>query len=891
MSFIRSISQCADAAVDTIGGKAAGLTALVNRGYPVPAGFVILTDAYRRTVADNGLQDKILEIMDSATSVTSQRDASDAVRSLFTELTLPAEMADEIVSAYSELFDGKAGPVAVRSSATAEDLAEASFAGQQETYLWVTGGQSVLRHVVKCWASLFTPQAIAYRAKLGMDVTDLAMGVVVQRMVDARSAGVLMTLDPTDGDRSHTYIEAAYGLGEGVVRGDVAIDQFWVNKVSNDVRSVIESKENAHRFDPESGSVRLLRVAERDRERPALSEAQAVTLARLAKDIEADFGHPMDIEWALDQDDQVLLLQARAETVWSQKVDPIARAAKVGTESIDWSALNDAWDPLHSTGAPDLHWSTDNIGEAMPGVLTPLGFSWWPEAIEASARSAGYRIGALSRGERARPADERMLVRPFFGRAGIQAEFYAVIGDRMPRTSGLDTVRGILGQVPKDFSFAPTRRRYPVIAWRLPLLRMTAPRQARRLARHTDQWWKRSINEVPHLDLNQSLTLHQDAYRRFAAGHKSQGAVIHAVVDPLFQQLAALIDKAGVGDLATLSGVGGAELAIVSDVWRASRAELTIEDVVMNHGSHGPAEGEISSHVWREDPEPLRRMIKEYAGRPDTDNPSLRTDAARKRLPVARSEVVAALPLWRRPAARRLLIRAAAGIPMRGVSKRSFLQCLDVGRATARRAGLLLAEAGVLKDPDDIFYLTVDELAAPLPPGVAWLVEQRRSRRELYQSIELPAMWKGLPTPLAAGAADHGDVERVEGIGASGGITEGTARVVHDPTFADVQSDEILIAATTDPSWSAILFISKALVVDIGGALSHAAVVARELGVPCVVGTRTGTKVIKTGDYVRVDGSSGVVTIVRRAADSESACSEHIARIDDDIARIDLVDD
>jgi rifampicin phosphotransferase len=870
VSFVRPISQCADAPVTEIGGKAAGLTELVKRGYPVPDGFVVLTDAYRRAITANGLQAKIIEIADRNASASAHHDTSTALRGLFDDLVLPADIADSITAAYEQLFGRHLGAVAVRSSATAEDLAEASFAGQQETYLWVSGAQSVLRHVVQCWASLFTPQAIAYRAKLGLGAADLAMGVVVQRMVDARSAGVLMTLDPVNGDLSRTYIEAAYGLGEGVVRGDVAVDRYWVDKGTDEVQTLIACKKFAHRFDPKTQSVRLLPVDPRDSQRPALSHEQALTLARLAQHIETDFARPMDIEWALDKDHQILLLQARAETVWSRNTEG-ASAAAVEPDTPDWASLDDAWDPLHSTGAPDLHWSTDNIGEAMPGVLTPLGFSWWPEAIEASARAAGYRIGALSRKERRRPADDRMLVRPFFGRAGIQAEFYATIGDRMPRTSGIDTVRGILGQVPADFTFAPTRRRYPVIAWRLPLLRLIAPREARKLARRTEVWWKQSVHSVPELDLHTCLQLHQEAYFRFEANHKSQGAVIHAVVDPLFQQLAVLIRQAGTGDLATLSGVGGAELAIVSDVWRASRGELTIDDVVANHGSHGPSEGEISSRVWREDPEPLRRMIKEYAARPDTENPVHRMSAAREHLPVAQSEVLAALAWWRRPAARRLLVRAARGIPMRGVSKRAFLQCLDVGRATARRAGDLLVEADILAEPEDIFYLTVGELARPLPSDVQGLVERRRSRRELYQSIELPAMWKGSPKPLPAERIRRGKVDSVHGIGASGGIAEGRARVVHDPTFTDVQPDEILVAPTTDPSWSAVLFISKALVVDIGGALSHAAVVARELGVPCVVGTRNGTEIIETGDRIRVDGGSGIVTILGRGADSATA--------------------
>jgi pyruvate,water dikinase len=872
---VRKLDQCADAHTTEIGGKAIGLGFLVGHGYPVPDGFVVVTGAYDRVVDKSGLRTRIAQILAEANGQHADgqigaEQTSVALRALFDGLVLPDDIASVVVSAYEALVAGVSPYVAVRSSATAEDLAEASFAGQQETYLWISGAEDVLRHVVLCWASLFTPQAIAYRARLGMSVENLAMGVVVQRMVPARSGGVLMTLDPQSGDRATTYIESAFGLGEGVVRGDVAVDRFWVDKTSREIRSRIDEKTGAHRFDPETRTVRLLPVDPELAQRPSLSEDEARRLADLAGWVETDQNRPMDIEWAVDDEGRLFLLQARAETVWSQRTDagtvPARGDDSAGPDStMDPTAFDDDWDPLHSTGAPDLHWSTDNIGEGVPGVLSPLGYTWWPEAIEASARAAGYRMGVLSRRERRRSSDDRLVVRPFYGRAAMQAEFFALMGDRTPGASGEDTVRGILGRLPDDFRFHPTRRRYPIIAVRLPLMRRVVARQAHTLAERTDTWWKHSVGRLGSLDLDATLELHRDAYRRFQVNHCAQGATHFAVISPLFQQLGALVKQAGTGDIAALSGVGGAELAIVSDVWRASRGELTLEEVVANHGSHGPAEGEISSPVWREDPEPLRRMIKGYADRPEQESPIVRMAAAEKRLPAVRAEVLAALPVWRRPRAKRLLVRAARGIPMRGVSKRAFLQCLDVGRATARRAGQLLTASGVLRDPDDIFYVTVEELGRHLPPDVQALVDRRRERRAFYKTLELPAMWKGSPTPRTTEAMHYDALDHVEGIGVSPGVVEGVARVVLDPSFADVAPDEVLIAPTSDPSWSAILFISRALVVDIGGALSHAAVVARELGVPCVVGTRNGTDAIRTGDLVRVDGQTGIVAILKRA--------------------------
>jgi pyruvate,water dikinase len=210
---------------------------------------------------------------------------------------------------------------------------------------------------------------------------------------------------------------------------------------------------------------------------------------------------------------------------------------------------------------------------------------------------------------------------------------------------------------------------------------------------------------------------------------------------------------------------------------------------------------------------------------------------------------------------------AAKRIPLRGVAKRSFLQGLDVIRGCARQIGTQLAQSGELDTPDDAFYLTLDELAGPLPSDARELVAKRRKRREQYQHVSIPAAWKGLPeiTPVSDNGSGGERVSTVQGIGVSGGTVEGIARVVTDPAFAEVEPDEILVAPTTDPSWASIMYISSALVVDVGGPISHAAVVARELGLPCVVNTRTGSRDIRTGDRLRVDGDAGTVEILEPA--------------------------
>lgn len=234
--------------------------------------------------------------------------------------------------------------------------------------------------------------------------------------------------------------------------------------------------------------------------------------------------------------------------------------------------------------------------------------------------------------------------------------------------------------------------------------------------------------------------------------------------------------------------------------------------------------------------------------------------------------MLAALPRAQRPLAGAVLRLAARRIPLRGIAKRSFLQAIDVSRAAARRAGEHLVEEGVLDARDDVFLLTGRELTGEIPSDVRELVERRRDRRAAYAAVRFAqSTWAGLPdvelvAEDASAATGSAPKDLLTGTGVSRGVVEGVVRVVLDPDFEDVEPDEILVAPTTDPSWASIMFISSALVVDIGGALSHAAVVARELQIPCVVGTGDGTRALRTGDRVRVDGQAGTVEVLERAA-------------------------
>ena len=518
----------------------------------------------------------------------------------------------------------------------------------------------------------------------------------------------------------------------------------------------------------------------------------------------------------------------------------------------------EAWDVLHEPDTTDGHWSTDNVGEAAPGVLTPLSWSIWRTVGDRAPREVAFRLGAFSRRDR---RDFPDIIRPFYGRIAIRMEFVGLIGDRMPGVTGEEAVRSLCGRVPETMTFTPTGKRYPAIAGKLPRSMFTTPAAIRTMAGETDRWWRDQIHRLGDLTLGQSRMVLAEAVRRFDETLTIHSLGLLAIMQPLLVAVTELVDRAGIGDIGGLSGSGGAEMAIIEDIWKASRGELGVEDVIANHGFHGPLEGEISSFVWRERSAPLDRMISSYARCDEGEkSPVLRATLARQQLPELQRAIVAELPLARRPAARLLLQRAAGLLPLRGVGKRAYLQSLDVARGATRRLSELLEL--------DAFSLTADELAGPLPADAADLVALRRQRRTEYEALMIPNMWRGVPEPSTAAAppdsAPPNFARIISGVGVSSGITEGFVRVVTDPAFTEVGEGEILVTPTTDPSWASIMFISSALVVDIGGPLSHAAVVARELAIPCVVNTRHGSRVLRTGDRVRVDGDAGTVEVLER---------------------------
>jgi pyruvate,water dikinase len=341
------------------------------------------------------------------------------------------------------------------------------------------------------------------------------------------------------------------------------------------------------------------------------------------------------------------------------------------------------------------------------------------------------------------------------------------------------------------------------------------------------------------------------------------------VAQGLFDRLASLSATAGLPDLhlELSTGYGGLEeLEMVAALHRVAHDGASLARFLAVYGSRAVSEMELSTPSWREDPGIVERLVQKYRDAPERVRPEVRMRASAAARVDAERRLLAALSPARRVSARLLLWMAQRHIPLREVGKATLSKAMDGGRVAVRSRGRELVAAGHLDTEEDVFYLTVQEILTEPPTDARGLIKHRRALRVEYEKIDVPKVWVGNPEPVIPEIPAADRVTQLSGIGAAFGVVEGRARVVLDADGCDeLEADEILVCRTTDPSWAAAFHLVSATVIDIGGSASHGAIVSREMGLPCVINTGNGTKVLRTGDLLRVDGNSGTVTVLEPA--------------------------
>jgi phosphohistidine swiveling domain-containing protein len=530
-------------------------------------------------------------------------------------------------------------------------------------------------------------------------------------------------------------------------------------------------------------------------------------------------------------------------------------------------------DPTEGSSEPGRFWTVTNTSEACPEVMTPFCWTFWRRINQFSVRQAWYDFGLIAKSQIPIGTDPNLLMSGcFYGRQAINVDAVRAVLALAPGTSPDDFERDAFGAVRPD---APpvkeSMRRYPPVAFRLPQAVLRQRRRIQPLHDEQAQWWRAEVlSGRPTVSPRQLLIESEQRYQRAMRLHLYSRTNLLPTVQG---QLTTLAASAGGPDLASrlLSGSGRtAETQIAHDMWALSRGQLTRSEFLWRHGFHGPAEGNPVSRSWREDATPLDSLLASYSKRPDSDAPYAREETTARGHQEAVQELMSALSPARRALARILLSAFRTQVRYLGLGKAAFLMGLDGARAGVRGMGAELVAAGITDDPDDAFYLTFDELLGPVPENFAELVAFRRARRTQYQQWELPVTWHGMPTPIET-QHDSGTRDLVVGSPGSGGTAEGRVLVVDDPGDSDdLEPGDVLVCRFTDPSWAALFPLAAAVVIDIGGPASHGAMVARELGIPCVIGTGDGSRALQTGDVVRVDGTAGTVTVLERRAPAQA---------------------
>lgn len=816
------LDDAAAADPQAAGGKASTLARLRRAGFPVPDGFVV---------------------------------------------TAGEDLAVTLGPSLAALRDrvGAGVRFAVRSSGLAEDSAAASFAGQYETVLGVADPAGVADAIARCFASFSGSRARAYQA--GVGVADAGGAVLVQHLVPADAAGVAFTVDPVTGARDRVVIDAARGLGDAVVGGRVTPDGFAVAKGT--------------------GAILARRTASGA---GALDDEGARAVAALAERVERHEGRPVDIEWALHAG-ALYLLQARPITTDVREGPPPGWVPELNTPI-------DPRFPLYSSG---------NVSEILPGCVTPLTYSLFARGVERAFRHVAESLGSMP-DVGARP----VVVGFFFHRVYLNASYFMAAADNSPGATR-DTVHEEL--------IGPATERHP--AWKaadlLPWRFVRGVRiigrylaQQGRLAKDIDAVRQRYHESLPRFGGPGPAAWASGELAAWVEANDAdlEPAVVHVrasqFANSSFASLKGmtrrwLADESGAVAASLVTGIGtlasaspayalyelGRAAAASPEVERLFRSEPDDERLlaqldtagdpalvdfrgrlrqfVEQFGHRGFREAEFRSPSWRERPALVvahaRKHLQPAGSAPETIAERQRLVAA-----AARERALARLAAWQRGIFTSTLANARAHIAAREEMKDLLLRYLDLTRRVLAEAQRRLA--GVLARPDDIYFLLDREVARALRGELARgeaarIVERRRREHEWSSRLAVPKVQDGVPRVIDAAAGAGADAA-LAGIPVSPGVVEGRACVVLDPNDARLEEGDILVAPVTDVAWTPLFLRAAALVVEIGGPLSHGSIVAREYGIPAVTGVAGATRDIRSGDVVRVDGSRGAVTIVRR---------------------------
>ncbi|MFD7097324.1 rifamycin-inactivating phosphotransferase [Streptomyces xanthophaeus] len=873
--YVLDLQEVDGTQVAAVGGKGAHLGALSRiEGIRVPGGFCVTTHAFRRVMAQAPSVDDLLDQLAHVDPDDREaiRTLSAQIRRTIEGIAVPGDLAAEITRALAGLGDRAA--CAVRSSATAEDLPTASFAGQQDTYLNVVGPTAVLQHVSRCWASLFTERAVTYRRRNGIDHRTVRMAVVVQRMVFPHAAGILFTADPVTGNRKVATVDAGFGLGEALVSGLVNPDVYKVRH-GEIVARTIAAKERAVHALP-AGGTQEVTIDSHRRGLPALTDEQVVQLVRLGRRIEAHFGCPQDIEWCL-ADDAFQIVQSRPITTLF---------------------------PIPEAGDQENHvYVSVGHGQMMTDPMKPLGYSMWQLTAMVAMREAGGRLFVDVTQRLASPASRAALLEAMgkgdpLIRDALETvldgdHFVPSLPDAAPDAAPSGPPGGIRGGAPAPIETDPAvvtelieRSRESIAALERDIRSKRGPELFAFLLEAFEEhkrvlsdplsmqaimagmdatWW---LNDKLHEWLGEknaadTLTLSAPdnitsemglALLDVADVIRAQPQVVAFLQDGEYAQYAA--DGAFLDELAKLDG--------------GTEARDAIEAYLDRYGMRCVGEIDITRPRWRERPTTLVPGILDNVRNFEPGAAGRRFAEGQRKAQAKAQDVLSrlrALPDGDRKAdeTQRMIDRVRTFIGYREYPKYGIVSRYFVYKQALMEEAERLVQAGVLPEKEDVFYLTFQELHDVVRSHQVddQLVQRRKEAFHAYHALTPPrVLTSDGEAVTGAYRRDDAPAGALVGVPVSAGTVEGRARVVLDMAEADLEAGDILVTTFTDPSWSPLFVGIAGLVTEVGGLMTHGAVIAREYGLPAVVGVERATRLIRDGQRIRVHGTDGYIEIL-----------------------------
>ena len=865
-----------------VGGKGANLGELTRAGFEVPPGFCLTTKAFTSFIA-KATEDIYLRLNDvSPNNLGHLREVGSSIRNYLSGVPMPEEIEEALVEAWKKLGENHA--YAIRSSATAEDLPNASFAGQQDTYLNVRGKDQIVAKAKACLISLFTDRAILYRVQNGFDHRKVAISVIVQCMVEPHVSGILFTADPVTGNRNKVSIDASFGLGEALVSGIVSADLYQVDKHTNKItKRQIATKNIAIHLLSEGGTEQI-ELKEEDRKKQALSDEQIVSLAKLGSRIETHYGTPQDIEWALE-----------GETLFITQSRPITSLYPLPEPRPEDEDLHIYFSLSHfqvmTNAMPPLSLSV---------IRTLIPFGRKPGQIESrSLQTAGGRLYADLAPTLRHPLGRRILLKAFKNADQLAVSALSELVKRPAfQTHGkrFNPLRIMPFAVPylikstgmllwgrpegvSDKALALIDKYTSDVASKLELVNellemlKVAVGELQQLKRPVLTWipfWISGL--IADTLLKKILMNRADPEDLISIGRGLKGNVVTEM-------------NLAVGDLADTARSSNTVAKLLSQNNIDAKSRLANlanlpegktflkrwNRFINTYGARGPSEIDLSQPRWSEDPASVMQMVVNAMGQSQKGAHRIHYQQLITEGERAASNLISVARNGRWGKLRGLMIKRLIHVarnltPLREHHKFLAIRVFQILKKVLIEAGDRLQERGRLKSSEDIWFLSLPEVIEALETDqkdLKDLVLNRRSAFEHYQSLNPPRVI------TSEGEVPSVHLDRPEapegaliGSPVSAGVVEGVAKIVLDPSEEALNPGEILVAPFTDPGWTPLFVNAAGLITEVGGMMTHGSVVAREYGIPAVVGVIDATKQIKTGQRIRVHGNTGYIEFI-----------------------------